>query len=40
MYLVKWRDYTNDVNTWEPRKELYKNPMLKRMIDKYELVKA
>ena len=40
MYLVKWRDYTNDDCTWKPRKELFKNPMLKGMIDKFELVKV
>ena len=38
-YLVKWDGFTNDDNTWEPRKELYKNPLLKRMIDKYELTR-
>ena len=38
-YLVKWDGFTNDDNTWEQRKELYKNPLLKRMIDKYELTR-
>ena len=38
-YLIKWEGFTSDDNTWEPRQELYKNPLLKRMIDKFELTK-
>ena len=38
-YLIKQEGFTNDDNTWEPRQELYKNPLFKRMTDKFELTK-
>ena len=36
-YLIQWKGYPKEADwTWEPKTELVKNKMIKKLIDKYE----
>jgi len=35
-YKVRWRGFKENDDTWEPKSELVKNPLIKKLIDRFE----